>query len=405
MNRIYTSLIKTHLTKDRQIIFLSGPRQIGKTTLSRLIKEGWGENNSYYFNWDNRDHRQLIISGESTLANYLNIKPIVGQQKKLVIFDELHKLKLWKQFLKGFFDTYEEFLQIIVTGSARLDLYKSQGDSLMGRYFCYRMHPLSIRELLCTEKGNIEISSAMYVPQEQFIRLLKFGGFPEPFIKQEDQFSIRWHSLRNNQLFREDIRDLTQVQELSQIEMLAEVLTTQVGKLINYTNLSKMIRVSVPTIMRWIECLESFYYCFKIRPWFKNVKRSLVKEPKIYMWDWSLINDPGERAENFVASHLFKAINFWQDLGLGDYQLTFLRDKNKREVDFLIIKNDYPWILIEVKLSHKASISESLYFFKEQIDVKHAFQLVFDLDPIEVDFLSYNKPIIIPVQSFLSQLI
>jgi predicted AAA+ superfamily ATPase len=237
------------------------------------------------------------------------------------------------------------------------------------------------------------------------LKLLNFGGFPEPFLKQNTLFSNKWQALRNNQLFREELRDLTQIQELGQIEFLATLLQNQTGQLVNYTSLAKAIKISVPTVIRWINCLENFYFCFKIQPWFKNIKRSLIKEPKIYLWDWSLIKDPGAKAENFVASHLLKAIHFWQDLGLGDYQLTFIRNKEKQEVDFLIVKNNTPWILIEVKLSKKSSLNQALFLFKEETNVKYAFQLVFDLESTEENCFDTVNPIVVPVQNFLSQLV
>lgn len=405
MQRTYSYFINEHLQNDRQMLFLIGPRQVGKTTISKLAEDLWSKGDFFYFNWDNSEHQQLIISGGLHIIKALGIKPIIGKKQTLIVFDELHKFGKWKQFIKGFFDTYEGVVKIIITGSARLDLYKKQGDSLMGRYFCYHIHPLSIREIIRPRVDHAEIAEPLLVPQETFLQLLNFGGFPEPFTKQNIRFSNKWHSLREYQLFREDLRDLTQIQELAQIEFLGTLLQEQAGQLINYTNLAKTIKVSVPTVIRWMNCLENFYFCFKVHPWFNNVKRSLVKEPKIYLWDWSLIKNPGMRAENFVASHLLKAVHFWQDLGLGNYQLNFMRNKEKQEVDFLIVKNNTPWMLIEVNLSNKTSLNQSLFSFKKEINAKHAFQLVFDLPSTKDNCFNTTEPIIIPVQNFLSQLV
>lgn len=166
-----------------------------------------------------------------------------------------------------------------------------------------------------------------------------------------------------------------------------------------------MINVSSPTIRRWLNCLEAFYYCFSIHPWTKNVKRSLRKEPKYYLWDWSLIEDPGARVENFVASHLLKAVHFWTDYGFGEFELHFLRDKEKNEVDFLVTKNKAPWFLVEVKISKNSGISKSLYTFQKQTGAKHAFQVIIDMDYIQKDCFAYRNPIIVPAMTFLSQLI
>ena len=173
---------------------------------------------------------------------------------------------------------------------------------------------------------------------EQFQQLIDFGGFPEPFLKNNERFANQWHRLRQTQMIQEDIRALSQIQEIAQLGMLADVLIAQAGQLISYTSLANQINASIPTVQRWIKSLEAFYYCFTLRPWSKNVKRSLRKEPKIYLWDWSNIEDKGARCENMVAAHLLKAVHFWQDSGLGEYDLYFLRDKEKREVDFLVTK-------------------------------------------------------------------
>ena len=211
--------------------------------------------------------------------------------------------------------------------------------------------------------------------------------------------------MRKEQLFRGDIRDLSRIQEMDQLEMLAELLKHQAGQLVNYSNLANKVRVSVDTIRRWLNTLTAFYYCFIVKPWSKNISRSLLKEPKIYLWDWSELEDKGQRAENFIASHLLKAIHFWTDQGLGNYNLYFLRDKEKREVDFLVTKNDHPWFLVEAKQSDSASLSRHLEIFQQQTKAKHAFQVVIDLDYINADCFSYQKPIIVPAKTFLSQLI
>jgi hypothetical protein len=296
-------------------------------------------------------------------------------------------------------------MHIIVTGSARLDVYKAGGDSLMGRYFSYRLHPLSVAEILDPTLKNTEISDPKQMSDEQFSYLLTFGGFPEPFCKHSAPFYNRWKRMRTQQLFQEDLRDLTRVQELGQIQVLAQVLKGQVGQLTSYTELSKKVNVSIDTIKRWLEILKSFYYCYTIQPWSQNVTRSLLKEPKIYLWDWSCVPDLGARAENFIASHLLKAVHFWTDRGWGDYELYYLRDKEKREVDFLVAKNGHPWCLIEVKNSSNGSPSKSLYYFQDMLEVKFAFQVALDMEYVDKNCFESSNPIIVPAKTFLSQLI
>ena len=387
---------------DRQMLFLAGPRQVGKTTISESAAEltdDW-----YYFNWDIKEHRTIIIQGPQTLGNQLQIER-ARVQKPIIVFDEIHKYSKWKIFLKGFFDLYKGKVHIIVTGSAKLDVYEAGGESLMGRYFPYRVHPLSIAECRRKVPSDTEISPPQRIEENDFEILWKYGGYPEPFLKRNDKFYTKWKSTRYKQLFEEDIRDLTHIHEVAQLELLAQLLTHQAGQLLNYQNLANKIDVSVNTVRRWIAVLERLYYCFLIRPWTKNVTRSLIKEPKLFLWDWSSIEENGARAENFVASHLIKAVHFWTDRGLGKYKLYFIRDKEKREVDFLVTKNQKPWFLIEVKHSSNSGISKHLYRFQKQLKTDHAFQVNVMDEFVNVDCFSYHEPVIVPAKTLLSQLV
>ena len=402
IERIYTSVIKRHLENYQQMIFLSGPRQAGKTTVSLMAREF--TNLFSYLNWDNLDHRKIILEGVQAVGDYAGLNQLTDETP-IVVFDEIHKYGKWKTFLKGFFDTYKKKVKIIVTGSSRLDIYKKGGDSLMGRYFPYRLHQLSLAELERTDLSEEKISKPFNNENNDLKKLLINGGFPEPFIKNDQRFLNRWKTLRQEQLFQEDIRDLSRIQEIGQLEILAEILKHQATQLTNYSKIAKKINTSPDTVRRWIKTLQSFYYCFTLQPWSKNIPRSLIKEPKIYLWDWTNIDEEGKRVENLVASHLLKAIHFWTDNGIGQYDLWFIRDKEKREVDFLVTENNNPWFLVEVKLSEKGSLSKNLIYFQEKIKAKHAFQVVFNMDYISKDCFKHRNPIIVPAQTFLSQLI
>ena len=283
---------------------VSGPRQVGKTTLAQTIQKG---RNTFYFNWDDYNDREHLLKGGQSIASLIQLEATSGSKNHWVVFDEIHKYGGWKQLVKGFYDYYNDRCHILITGSARMDVYKKSGDSLMGRYFNYRLHPLSVGELLKNTNLETELCPPRKLPDKKYTALLKWGGFPEPFLKSDQRFYNRWSRLREQLLLQEDIRELTNVQELGQIELLAILLKNQSGQLTSYSSLARKVRVSVDTIRRWITILESMYYCYSVRPWTKNVTRSLLKEPKYYLWDWSQCADPGAQNENFIASHLLKA--------------------------------------------------------------------------------------------------
>ena len=403
MQRLYQSLIYEHFIKNRQMLFLAGPRQVGKTTISKTAEAL--TKHFYYWNWDIVEDRNFILEGPRTIGNKIGLEHMQSTNLPIVVFDEIHKYTKWKNFLKGFYDLYQTKINIIVTGSSRLDVFKSGGDSLMGRYIPYRIHPISVAEYTRTILTNKEILPPTYVELEVIHNLLKFGGFPDPFLKKDEKFLIQWRRLIQQQLFREDIRDLSHIQEIGQLEILSNLLKYQASQLLNLSNLAKKMNVAVTTIKRWLGTLEIFYYCFLIKPYTKNITRGLLREPKLYLWDWSTIKNEGARFENLIASHLLKAVHFWTDRGFGDYELYFIRDKEKREVDFLVTKNDTPWFLVEAKYSSNNSISEHLYRFQQQLKAPHAFQIVLNAEYVDADCFVEKNPVIVPASTFLSQLI
>lgn len=399
MERLYEAVIRRHLKEDRQMVMLTGPRQVGKTTTARLAA---GEH--LYLTWDRQSDRMAIARGADAVAQALDLAA-VKKAPSTVVFDELHKYPKWKTFLKGFFDVYGTQARTIVTGSARLGFFRRGGDSLMGRYFPYRMHPLSVAELARPELADTEIQPPVKSDREVLPRLLRYGGFPEPFTRDRARFYNRWRRLRGEQLFREDLRDLTRTQEVGQVEVLAELIAGQVGHVANYSSLAADANVAVDTVRRWIATLEGLFYCYRVRPWFRNVPKSLRKQPKLYLWDWSLVADEGARRENLVASHLLKAVHGWTDMGLGGYDLYYLRDKAKREVDFLVTRNRRPWFLVEVKSAARRELNPNLEYFQRQTGAAHAFQIAFDLPFVESDVFSRTTPVRVPALTFLSQLL
>lgn len=243
-----------HYHGNRQMLFLSGPWQVGKTTVAKTLGESFAS--SEYLNWDNQTHRQLILQGPSFIAAQLGLDRLQSGLPLLAL-DELHKYQHWRNFLKGFFDQYEDLVRVLVTGSASLETFKRGGDSLMGRYFPYTLHPVSVAECLGIQPGALINPEPKPIDEAQWNALWQFGGFPEPFLKADRRFYNRWRTLRTEQLFREDLRDLTRIQELGQVEMLAELLRSHVGQLTSYSSLARSVRVSVDTVRRWIATLES----------------------------------------------------------------------------------------------------------------------------------------------------
>ncbi|HLB93989.1 MAG TPA: ATP-binding protein [Candidatus Babeliales bacterium] len=402
MKRIYEAVILEHIKRERQMLFIMGPRQVGKTTTTQKVGLVWKK--YHYYNWDRDTDRKLIRRGVTPLANQLQLTAST-KPTPLLIFDELHKYRPWKLFLKGLYDSYPHQAHILATGSAKLNVYRRGGDSLMGRYFSFRFHPLSIAEIVdpSLPKGVIR-KKPKPISAHAFEKLIKFGGYPDPFINGTVRYYNRWKKLRLEKLFREDIRDLTRVQELDQLQLMARLLQAQIGQNTSYDSLAKKVRVSSNTIRNWFGILKDLYYCFEVRPWSKNITRSLLKEPKYYLWDWSLCADLGALAENFVASHLLKAVHFWTDYGFGDYELYYLRDKDQREVDFLIVKDQQPWILVEVKNSTQG-LSPALGYFQQMTGAPHAFQLSFTAPFVAKNCFEIRRPTIVPASTFLSQLI
>ena len=402
MHRYLHDQFLSHFQKNRQMIFLSGPRQVGKTTTANTI--GHTLEGSNYISWDDLLDREVILEGPDSIIKKIDLMEFSGN-KALCIFDELHKYQHWRDFLKSMFDKYESNLKFLVTGSASLRVFSRGGDSLMGRYFPYTLHPVSVAECNGIDRCGLINPQPKQIDEDQWQSLWNFGGFPEPYLSADHSFHKQWLSTRSEQLLREDLRDLTRIQELDQIEALAYILCSQAGQLTSYTFLANNVRVSVDTIRRWVSTLESFYYCFRVRPWFKNVARALRKEPKYYVWDWSQVQDPGAKAENLVASSLLKATNYWTESGKGEFDLHYIRDKQKREVDFLVTRDRTPWFLVEVTSSRKAPLSTSLQYFQDQTNAKHAFQVAMDFDYIERDCFEFQKPVIVPAKTFLAQLV
>lgn len=337
-----------------KMAFISGPRQVGKTTLGKSFMPEFQQ--SLYKNWDESRFRRLWIKAANDIKDEFDLTKV--NDTRLLILDEIHKAKGWKQRLKGIYDELAHEISIIVTGSARLNVFKKGGDSLMGRYLNFRLHPFSYGELLnktpsepASWRDNLFKKSSESLPQKPLDQLLAFSGFPEPLFAASERVLRVWRQGRNEKIVREDLRDLSRLPELSQVEMLTSLLPTKVSSPLSVQSLREDLEVSHGSVTRWLNYLNELFYFYELKPWSKSVPRTLKKEGKIYLYDWTEVESPGARFENLIAGHLLKACHFWTDTGRGAFELFYLRNKEKQEIDFLIAKDRKPWLCLEAKLS------------------------------------------------------
>jgi len=334
-----------------KMVFISGPRQVGKTTLAKGILSDHFSSDGY-LDWDLDEDRQDILKKRWDI------------DEKLLIFDELHKFPRWKTWIKGIYDVSHESHAFLVTGSARLDIYRRGGDSLMGRYHPWRLHPFTLDEL---PKG---IS-----PKEGFQRLMTFGGFPEPFIGGDERAARRWRRERLDRVLREDIRDLESIRNIQLLEIFVDMLRQRVGGLITLSNIATDLQISPKTAKVWLEVLERMYLLFTVRPYTRSLPRAVLKPPKVYFFDNAdVLAGEGEQFENLVATSLLKRLHFKEDREGYRYELRYLRDKEGREIDFVIIKENRVEELIEAKWSDD-KISKLLLYYAERLKPEKATQI------------------------------
>ena len=341
----------------RQMRFITGPRQSGKTTLAKLKLEREKSYELYYL-WDLRTVRNRYKANQ---LFFTQDRP-PGRRKAWVCFDEIHKIPQWKNALKAIFDGASEHYQFIVTGSAKFDIFKKAGDSLAGRYFTFHLFPLLVKEVASRQ------AFALAAPKlaQDFIQekldskpkaagalsdLLEYGGFPEPFLRQSKTFLAKWAQDYTDVVIKEDIGALTRIIDKEHLYDLYHLLPEMVGNPLSDSSLASHLELSHPTIKNYLKRLADFYLVFKVHPYSKNIKRALLKAPKGYPYDWTRVSDKGKRFENFVAVQLTALLCLWGEISEDRYSLFYIRTKEREEIDFLICKNNAPWLLIETKLS------------------------------------------------------
>lgn len=331
---------------SRKMVLLGGPRQVGKTTLAKAYLESPQQ----YLNWDDLDDRAIIKAHK------------ISPDLKLVVLDEVHKYARWRSLIKALYDKYSDQLSILVTGSARLDHFRKGGDSLVGRYHYYRLHPLTLAEV---SPGFEEVSLQ---------RLLRYGGFPEPFLQESDTAYRRWSRERLSRVVSQDVADLGTVKEISLIELLVDLLPSRVGSPLSIKSLQEDLEVSPNTVSRWIQLLELVYYCYRILPYGPPRVRAVKKTNKLYLWDWAQVEDSGARFENMVAGHLLKYCHFIEDTEGHKMELKFLRDVELREIDFVVVKDRKPLFAVECKTG-EANLSPAIRYYRERTPIPKFYQV------------------------------
>ncbi|MEA3547015.1 MAG: ATP-binding protein [Thermodesulfobacteriota bacterium] len=356
---------------ERKMVFVGGARQVGKTSLAKDILAG----RQGYLNWDIAEHREKILKRELPVA-------------ELLVFDEIHKYRSWRNYLKGLYDSAPNQRQILITGSARLDYYRFGGDSLQGRYHYLRLFPLSCAELASRSKDDM-------------LELLELGGFPEPFFSSSKVESLRWSREYRKRIIEEDIQSLERIHDLGNLELLMLRLPDLVGSPLSINAIRQDLMVSHKTVANWLKILERLYAIFRLPPFGSPKIRAVKKEQKHYHFDWTLIKEPGLRFENMVAMHLLKWVSFQEDTRGRDIELRYYRDVDGREVDFVVVEEQKPIIFVECKWSD-GPISKGLKYLKIRFPECEAYQLAATGSK---DYLSPDNIRVCPALDFLLTLV
>ena len=360
MRRYLDARVRADLQK--KMVILTGPRQVGKTTLSRQLLTEFDD--AQYLNYDVPEHRRVLT------ARAWNKKA------RLLVFDEIHKMSGWKPWLKGVFDGRSEGQALLVTGSARMDTFRQAGESLAGRYFKLRLHPISVREW-CQQTGA--------TADDALAHLLKRGGFPEPCLAATDEDADRWRSDYFSDLVREDVLEFSRLQEITTMRLFAELLRDRVGSPLSLASMGRDLAISPNTLRKYLEILEALFIVFIVRPWHRNIARATLQAPKVYFYDTGLVKgDAGVRFENFVACSLLKHVEWQQDALGKDRGLHYIRTKDGAEVDFAVSEGGDLTELVECKLSdHKPH--RALMRFAAEWPQARASQVLRELDtPMDV---------------------
>ena len=368
---ISTRYLSAQIRRDleRKMVFVAGPRQVGKTTLAKSLPDALAG----YLSWDIAIDRERILRRELPVASCW-------------IFDELHKYRRWRDFLKGLHDAWPD-RRILVTGSGRLELFGFGGESLQGRYHLLRLHPFSVAEADLDAGGLAD--------------LMRLGGFPEPFLGGSEVEARRWSREYRTRVLEEEIASLTNIRDLGRLEELMLRLPDLVGSPLSVNALREDLQVAHRTAASWLDALERLFAIFRLSPFGAPRIRAVKQERKHYHFDWSVVRDEGARFENLVACHLLKWVHFEQDVRGRDLELRFFRDVDRREVDFVVTEDRQPILFVECKLADR-DIDRGLRYLKARFPAAKAVQIALSG---QRDFVTPNHIRVMPAASFLRSLI
>ena len=397
VQRCQTAAIVEDLAQ--KMVFLVGPRQCGKTTLARHIiaREGGA-----YFSWDVDAHRRALRSGS------------LPEQERLWVFDELHKQRTWRNWLKGQFDLHHGRHRILVTGSARLEVYSRGGDSLQGRYFLHHLHPFTLSEVAGRARQLSSLEDLVHRLEEPARRaenslltdLLRLGGFPEPFLSASDRHAARWRRNYSATLIREDIRSLENLHDLDKVQLLYERLPSCVGSVLSINSLREDLEVAFETVRNWLLVLDRTYAVFRIAPMGAPRIRAVRKSQKLYLWDWTRVESEGPRLENLMAVHLLRLCDYIADVLGEDLELRYFRDVLGHEVDFVLLRRGKPWIAIEVKSGSSTEPKAGFRYLLERNRFSLALRLALQATDHIVHPSINGTPVhSMPVAQFLAALV
>jgi predicted AAA+ superfamily ATPase len=389
--RYHDQILREHLARARTVI-VGGPRQIGKTTACSGLS-------AKFLDWNDLTGRLVVLRGPEAIIKHLGLERS-GEREATVVIDNLHGSRNWKGLLRTvntFFGRAR--LRLVVT---TLDASRGPRSGLPAGSHVLRLHPWSVGECTRTVLSDSPVTAPAPITDADWTALLEHGGFPEPFAKREPRFTRRWHAKCQQEFLESDLLRSAAVKDPALVQMLAVLLAERSAAHLIYSDLSRELGVTVDTIRRWMDLLVGLQYGFCVRPWYTRIPKALRKEPKWFLRDWSGVAQPLARARTFLACHLLKAVQGWTDLGFGQFELRYVRDKAKREVDFLVLRDRRPWFLVAV--ANDATVTAALRYFQDCTHAPHAFQVSLDGPFSPADCFEHTEPVLVSARTLLSQL-
>jgi uncharacterized protein len=390
--RLHDQMLRERLSQHRTA-FVSGPRQVGKTTACRGLSP-------YYIDWNDVADRVLILKGPEAVGRHLGLERS-REREATVVIDNLHGHRNWRSFLRKFSARYGTRVRLVIT-------MLCDKNSVPANSALVRINPWTVGECArAVVPTDSPVKTPANISDADWAALLEHGGFPEPFRKRDPKFTQRWRAWRESELIGHELPRLAAVRDPALVQVLTVLLSEASATPLVYSDLSRELGVTVDTVRRWLELLVGLHYGFCIRPWFAGVPRALRKEPKWFLRDWSGVTDPRARGRTFVACHLLKAAEGWADLGLGQFELRYVRDKSQREVDFLVLRDRRPWFLLSVpgEASMDDPVTPALEYFQRRTRARHAFQVVLDGPFSGADCFQQSEPAVVSARTLLSQLL